>query len=338
MLKLPGEDQFILFGKESEIKPYLKEGHFQLRAWNANPYNPFSLRFHPVNQLAIELFHCPHYNLPLGIKCPSIVTVHDLIPLVRPDLLPDRKAHWYASWMLPHAARRAVHILTVSEYTKQDIVRCLKIPDSKVTVIYNGVGEAFRLLTKDEKEAFRLSRGLPNRFVLFVGLLKPHKNIVRLLQAFGSLRVKGLTLLLVGRRDRRYHELNRALSNGPLNRNVIHLSHFSYEDLPLLYNTAECLVLPSLYEGFGLPVLEAMACGTPVVCSQATSLPEVVRDAAFMVDPLSVDSIKEGIERGLRDDSYRSEKIKRGFVRAKQFRWQDTAAKTFKAYHEAANQ
>jgi len=337
LLSLPGPERFILFGKPKEMASHLKAGRTEVVPWEVGPYNPLSLLWHPIPKGRVEVFHCPHYNLPFHIRTASVVTIHDLIHLVRPDLLSDHRAHLYASWLLPGVVRRTEHFLTDSEYSKGDIINHLRVPEEKISVIYPGVREGFRPYLRDEVECFRRSRGLPQRFALYVGLLKPHKNIIRLLQAFSSLKEEGLSLLLVGRRDRRYRELNRALANDSLCPNVVLLPSFPFEELPLLYNAAECLALPSLYEGFGLPALEAMACGTPVVCSHATSLPEVVGDAAVLVDPLSVRSLAEGMQNILGDSTLRSELRRKGLERAKQFRWQDSAAKTLKVYREVAN-
>jgi glycosyltransferase involved in cell wall biosynthesis len=337
LLVLPGDEDYILFGKDAEVKGFLGGGRYKVTTWKAGPYDPLPLLMHPIKKSNVNVFHCPHYNLPFGIRQPCVVTIHDLIHLVCPDLLTDRRAYWYASWMLPSATRRAAQILTVSEYSKQDILSHLQVPEGKVTVIYHGVSAAFHPLSESEVEAYRLSRGLPKRFILFVGLLKPHKNIVPLVQAFNALPDKDLHLVLVGRRDKGYRSLNRTLANESLSQRIILYPGWGYEELPLLYNAAECLVLPSLYEGFGLPVLEAMACGTPVVCSQTTSLPEVVGDAAQLVDPLSVESIREAMNRILMDSSLRAEMSRKGLERAKRFRWQDTAARTLKVYHEVAN-
>lgn len=336
LLDLPGEEDYLLFGKDAEVQGILRGGRYRGITWKAGPYDPLSLLINPIKKSNVDVFHCPHYNMPFGIKQPSVITIHDLIHLVCPDLLTDRRAHWYASWMLPSAARRAAHILTVSEYSKQEILRHLKVPETKVTVIYHGVEEAFHPLSKVEVESYRVAHRLPERFLLYVGLLKPHKNVVRLLQAFSALHLDGVSLLLVGKRDSRYRELDMILEKEALHQNVIFLSSIPFEELPLLYNAAESLILPSLYEGFGLPALEAMACGTPVVCSQATSLPEVVGDAAVLADPLSVRSIAEGMQKSLGDSALRSELRRKGLERAKQFRWQDSAAKTLSVYHEVA--
>ena len=336
LLSLSGKESYVLFGKDEETRGYLRDGKSQTLTWNAGPYDPFSPWLHPMKGRNLDLFHCPHYNLPYGIKGPSVITIHDLIHLVCPDLLTDRRAHWYASWMLPSAARRATHILTVSEYSKQEILRHLKVSEIKVTVIYHGVEEAFHPLSKVEVESFRVAHRLPERFLLYVGMLKPHKNIVRLVQAFSCLNLDGVSLLLVGKRDSRYRELDMILEEEALHKNIIFLSSIPFEELPLIYNAAESLILPSLYEGFGLPALEAMACGTPVVCSQAASLPEVVGDAAVLADPLSVRSIVEGMKKSLEDSALRSELRRKGLERAKQFRWRDSAAKTLSVYHEVA--
>lgn len=342
LLSLPGEEQYLLFGKLKEIKRYLKEGKVRAVSWDSGPYNLFSLWLNPVIRRGFDLFHCPHYNLPFKIDKPCVVTIHDLIHFVRSDLLTNNIAHLYASWLLPRVVLKAWHIITVSEYSRQDIIRYLKVRENRISKIYHGVGEEFHPIPVKNVESFRASHGLPARFILFVGLLKPHKNIVKLIKAFSLVLHKHkdeeICLLLVGRRDERYSDLSKILRQKEFTRNVIHISQISYEDLPFLYNAAEILVLPSLYEGFGLPALEAMACGTPVVCSNATSLPEVVGDAAFMVDPHSAESIGYGIEKVLTDSLLRTTLRQNGLKRASLFQWQDAALKTLALYRKIVKQ
>ncbi len=334
---LPGEEDYLLFGKDAEVQGILRGGRYRGVTWKAGPYDPVSLFINPIKKLNVDVYHCPHYNMPFGIKRPSVITIHDLIHLVCPDLLTDRRAHWYASWMLPSAAHRASHIITVSEYSKHEILQHLKVPETKVTVIYHGVEEAFHPLSKVEVESYRIARRLPERFLLYVGLLKPHKNVVRLLKAFSALHLDGVSLLLVGKRDSRYRELDMILEKEAFRQNVIFQSPIPFEELPLLYNAAESLALPSLYEGFGLPALEAMACGTPVVCSQTTSLPEVVGDSAVLVDPFSAESISRGMKMILTDSTLRDRLRRKGIERVKSFRWSDAATRTLRIYRDLVN-
>ena len=287
-----------------------------------------------------DVFHSPHYVLPPATLCRSVVTIHDCIHLMFPQYLPGRAAYAYARASMWAAARRSHRILTVSEASKRDIIRFFNVPPEKVVVVYNSIDERFRTSPpEDDIERVRERYQLQHGFVLYVGNIKPHKNLVRLIEAFDLLRQRGfddMKLLIIGDEISKLPALRRAVHAHKLHKHVRFLGYLPDETLAILYRLAAVFVFPSLYEGFGLPPLEAMASGTPVVTSNVSSLPEVTGDAAVLVDPYKVESIVEGIERVLTDEALRERLRTRGIARAREFSWEQSVARTRELYLEVA--
>lgn len=286
------------------------------------------------------LFHAPHYVLPPLAPCRSIVTIHDCIHLRFPQYLPNRLAHAYARAQLWAATRRASRILTVSESSKQDILQFCRVPEAKVTVIYNAIDERFSVEpTESEMVRVRERYQLPERFVMYAGNVKPHKNLERLIDAFVLLRRGGLSdlgLLITGSEISRYTKLRRAVHRCNLHKHVRFLGYQPEETLAVLYRLADVFVFPSLCEGFGLPPLEAMASGTPVVASNVSSLPEVLGDAAVLIDPYNPESLADGMRRVIENEDLRASLCTRGFVRAQEFSWEQSVKRTRQIYEEVA--
>ena len=287
-----------------------------------------------------DVFHAPHYVLPTAVGCRSIVTIHDCIHLMFPQYLPGRMAYAYAKASMWSAARRSNRILTVSEASKRDIIRCFHVPAEKIVVVYNAIDERFRVTPTDEAvERVRQRYQLDRRFVLYAGNIKPHKNLVRLIEAFADLRRRGfddVTLLIIGDEISKLPALRRAVHSHKLHKHVRFLGYLPDEMLAILYRLAAVFVFPSLYEGFGLPPLEAMASGTPVVTSSVSSMPEVTGGAAVLVDPYDVDSIRHGIERVLTDPVLCEELRAKGIARSLEFSWEASVARTREIYEEVA--
>jgi glycosyltransferase involved in cell wall biosynthesis len=261
-----------------------------------------------------------------------------------PQYLPNRAAYAYAKTTMWNAARKAHCILTVSEASKRDILHFFPaVPPEKVEVVYNAIDERFWNVPDEEqvsrvRERFQLA----HRFVLYVGNIKPHKNLVRLIEAFALLRRQAgfddLKLLIIGDEISKLPALRRAVHSHKLHKEVRFLGYVSDETLAILYRLASVFVFPSMYEGFGLPPLEAMASGAPVVTSNVSSLPEVAGDAALLVDPNSVDSIADGVRRVLSDTQLAQELRKRGLVRAREFSWERSVARTHDIYCAVAGE
>ena len=287
----------------------------------------------------IDLFHAPHYVLPPAIHCRSVVTIHDCIHLMFPQYLPGRLAYVYAKLQLWTAAHRSDRILTVSEASKLDILRRFRVPADKITVVYNAIDERLTVQPTDEDvERVRARYQLKDPFALYVGNIKPHKNLERLIEAFHALRqesaFEALKLVIIGDEISKYQGLRRAVHSHKLHKHVRFLGFVPLETLSVLYRLASVFVFPSLYEGFGLPPLEAMYFGTPVVTSNVSSLPEVVGDAAVLVDPYSSASIADGMRRALTDDDLRAWLRTRGMARAREYSWEQSVKSIREVYRE----
>jgi glycosyltransferase involved in cell wall biosynthesis len=283
-----------------------------------------------------HLLHEPHYVLPSATRCRTVVTIHDCIHLMFPQYLPGSMAHLYARAVMWSAVNRSDRILTVSEASKRDILRFFDIPPEKVAVIYNAIDERF--LGPPDLERMDLIRQryqLDYPFLLYVGNIKPHKNVERLIDAFGMVRAKGLDdlrLVIIGDELSKYPALRQAVHRHRLDKYVRFLGFQPYDTLAGFYRLARAFVFPSLYEGFGLPPLEAMACGTPVVTSNVSSLPEIAGNAALLVDPYDRLSIAEAILRVVSDETLRQELSERGLARARQFSWSQSVAAIHRIY------
>ena len=286
----------------------------------------------------VSLFHAPHYTLPALTPCRSIVTIHDCIHLRFPQYLPSRLAYGYARAALWCATHRSDCVLTVSEASKRDILSFFDVPASKVVVIPNAIDDRFwKLPPEDNTVKIRERYQLQAPFLLYAGNIKPHKNLERLLDAFYRVRQRGhndLTLLIIGDEITRYAKLRRAVHRYQLHRYVRFLGFVPDDTLQILYRLARAFVFPSLYEGFGLPPLEAMASGTPVITSNVSALPEVTGTAAVLVDPRDRDGIADGICRVLEDDVLRAELVKKGLARAREFSWDRSIRQIWKIYRE----
>jgi glycosyltransferase involved in cell wall biosynthesis len=293
-----------------------------------------------VRREQADVFHAPHYVLPPLVSCPSVVTIHDCIHLMFPQYLPNRFAYTYARAFMWTATHRSAHVLTVSEASKRDILRFYRIPPDKITVAYNAIDERFNRMPAAEdiarvKERFQLH----DPFVLYVGNIRPHKNIERLIEAFALVRTGPLAntkLLIIGDEISKYPTLRRAVHRGKLHKHVRFLGFVGGDTLAALYRLATVFAFPSLYEGFGLPPLEAMASGTPVVTSNVSSLPEVVGDAAILVDPREPTAIAHGLRRALLDPVLRAQMRERGLARAQHYSWTRTTETILRIYRETA--
>ena len=285
-----------------------------------------------------DLFHAPHYVLPQGVSCRSVVTIHDCIHLMFPQYLPNRAAYVYARGSIWNAARKSDRILTVSETSKKDLLHFFAIDPAKIEVVYNAIDERLWVPPAEEEVArVRERYQLTSRFVLYVGNIKPHKNLVRLIEAFATLRRQGLDdvkLLIIGDEISKLPALRRAVHRHKLHKDVRFLGHVRDETLAVLYRLASVFAFPSLYEGFGLPALEAMASGTPVVTSNVSSLPEIAGGAALLVDPYNIEAIADGIARVLTDDALAADLRARGPVRARDFSWDRSVGRTFEIYRQ----
>lgn len=290
----------------------------------------------------LDVIHDPNgiapFLGPRGGVC-RIVTIYDAFAYVIPDVH-NRLDNWRYRWHLPHAARRSDAIVTVSDSSRRDIIRYLGLRPEAVQITSGGVQPHFRPVTNDGQRQALLARyGIHRPYILYVGGLNARKNVGRLLEAFNGIREQypDLALVIGGKRQWRTAEIDEAFTRLALEDHVLFTGYVDDADLPALYSAAVAFVFPSLYEGFGLPPLEAMACGTPVITSNVSSLPEVVGDAALTVDPFDVPALTSAIAQLLGDDTLRASLRERGLVRAATFRWEHVARDTIAIYDRTLN-
>jgi glycosyltransferase involved in cell wall biosynthesis len=288
-----------------------------------------------LRAIGADLAHGPVFVGPLVAPCPVVVTVHDLSFLRYPYLF--RPANrLYLCLLTRLSVHRARRVIAVSAHAADETAHLLGVERAKMRVVYHGVSPLFRPLPPEEVAAFRARRGLPERFVLFVGTLEPRKNLVRLIEAFArSGADNGTALVLAGARGWYDEEVFATVERRGLSSRVHFPGYVPNDELPLWYNAAEIFAYPSLYEGFGLPVLEAQACGTPVLTSSVSALPEAAGDGALLVDPTDVEAIADGLHRLLTDATLRGVLRQRGLEHAAWFSWPRTAAETVAVYQEA---
>jgi glycosyltransferase involved in cell wall biosynthesis len=287
-----------------------------------------------------HLFHSPHYVLSPLVPCKSVVTIHDCIHLRFPQYLPNRLGYAYARSFLWIATHRSNRVLTVSEASKRDILEYFSVRPEKIDVIYNGIDERFSQPPLEEDVSrVRERYQLDDPFILYAGNIKPHKNLGRLIEAFHILRQDStefdeVKLVIIGDEIAKYAALRHAVHRHKLHKYVRFFGFVPSRTLAILYRLAAVFVFPSLYEGFGLPPLEAMASGTPVITSNVSSLPEVVGDAAVLIDPLQPEAIADALRRVLSDAALREDLRHRGLERARHFSWDRSIRRVREIYGE----
>jgi glycosyltransferase involved in cell wall biosynthesis len=333
VLLCPASDADALSALGPRFRPHVvRAGNYSAREQWAVPWS--------LARTRVDLFHAPHYVVSPFTPCPFVVTIHDCIHLRFPQYLPSRAALTYARRIMRSAARRAARVLTVSQASKDDILHYLDVPGDKVEVIYNApdprlAGEP----TVDEVAHVRERFQLNAPFILYTGNIKPHKNVDRLIEAFSLLRAQGRTdckLLIIGDEISKYPNLRRLVHKHQLHAHVRFLGFVPDATLAVLYRLAAVFVFPSLYEGFGLPPLEAMAAGAPVITSNVSSLPEVVGDAALLIDPTDPPAIADAMNRVLTDPALRDDLVRRGRARVQAFSWSRSVARIREVYGEVA--
>ncbi len=333
--KRTAEELWVLHSRKA---PRLKlpSGVRQARLWTPSHhrFESAALRAELLGK-RLALLHSPDFIPPFGGRFRSIITIHDLNFIHFPQFLTPASARYYGQ--IHRAVRRADHILTDSHWTRQDVITALGVSPERVTTVHLAANPVYRPIT-DHQEVRRTvsGYGLPSDFIIFVGTLEPRKNVSTLLKAFHRLREQGykLHLAIVGRKGWLYEDIFSTLTQLKLADYVHFLENTPNEDLARLYNAAQCLALPSYYEGFGLPPLEAMACGTPVVVSNRASLPEVVGDAGLLIDPDRPEELSAALVRVLDDGELRATLHRRGLKRASEFSWARAAHETLSVYEQ----
>jgi glycosyltransferase involved in cell wall biosynthesis len=288
-----------------------------------------------------DLYHEPNY-VPLPFPGPLVITVCDLSVLTYPESHPPQRVAWFARGFLP-AVKRARRLLTISHYVKQEIVDRLQVDPARIDVTHLAADERFLPVPPETIERVLSARGLPRRYLLTVGTVEPRKNLPTLLRAYARLPAslqEEHPLVVVGMQgwvgdSTHYRDIAALAQQLRLTDRVVFAGYVPDEDLPAIYRGATAFVFPSLYEGFGLPPLEAMACGTPVVCSNAASLPEVVGEAGLLVEPTDVQGFAAAMERVISSQELRSDLSAQALVRARQFSWDGCARGTLATYRAA---
>jgi glycosyltransferase involved in cell wall biosynthesis len=285
----------------------------------------------------VDLLHGTVNVVPFLFHRPTVLTVHDLSFLRLPGQFPPLKAR-YLKAAVELSTRRATHVIAVSQHTRRDLIELLALPEERITVVYSGASPDFRPLPAVEGEAFRRVHFEGRPLILHVGTLQPRKNIDVLIRAFGAVRRRAQiphVLALVGARGWMYQDLFALVEREALTDHVRFVDFVPSHQLPLWYNSADLFAYPSAYEGFGLPVLEAMACGVPVVTSASSSLAELAGDAGITVPPGSQEALELALMRVLDDKSLRLQLRAKGLVRASAFSWARTASDTVSVYEQA---
>ena len=282
---------------------------------------------------SIDLFHATDHLLPRLSQVKTVFTLHDLIFRFYPEMHKPLN-RWFLTLMMPRFLQAADAVVAVSGCTKRDAVQTYGLDEAKIRVIYEGVNSRFRTRPRDVISAVRHQYGLPERYILSVGTIEPRKNLTSLLEAYRELTDGGseFKLVIVGKKGWLYEGFFRKLRELGLKNEVIFPGFVPDEDLPAVYSAADLFVFPSLYEGFGLPVLEAMACGVPVITSNTSSLPEVTGEAALLVDPKSVEALTRAITDVLENKELRDELRVKGPRQAAKFTWEKAAHQTADVY------
>lgn len=311
-------------------------GRFELVTDASPKYSPQELLLLPIKMARqrLDLFHAPHYTLPPIRPCKGIVTIHDVTHLRFPEYLRHPAMYYYAKGMMWAAAKSAKAILTVSECSKQDIIRYLGVPPEKIEVIHNGLTPMPP--TQKRRDDLVAQFGLRQPYLLYLGNFLPHKNAATLIQALGLLKRRDAgfpyQLVLAGKHDRLREQLLAQIQQAQLERDVILTGFIDSEWAAALYRHADMFVYPSKYEGFGLQALEAMACDVPVIIAEAGALPEVAGEAALRFDPNSAEQLAERILELFSTPTLRETLIQRGRQQIQKFSWREMARKTAAAY------
>jgi glycosyltransferase involved in cell wall biosynthesis len=294
---------------------------------------PIELRRRPVDLLHVQ------FTAPPFAPCAVVATIHDLAFEHLPETF-NRRSWMQLRLTVRRTARTAAHIITPSEFSRRDLIETYNVAPERISVTLEAAAPHFRPASEEAIGVVKRRYGIGGDYVLAVGSIQPRKNLVRLVRAYSDLRrsrsqAKLPQLVLVGKRAWLYGETLRAVEQSGVASDVIFTGYVPEQDLPALYTGALCFVYPSYFEGFGLPPLEAMSCGAPVVAGNLTSLPEVVGDAGLLVDPFDTDAIGAGIASLIEDEALRARLRRRGLERAALFDWRETARRTLQVYEQA---
>jgi glycosyltransferase involved in cell wall biosynthesis len=340
LASLDRENEYYLFQSRKDRTRLVRAPNFHRRILFTPSHHRFERLAMSAEMLphGLDVFHSPDFIPPRKMLAPNVITVHDLAFLLYPRFLTSDAARYYGQ--IDHASRSAAHIIAVSQSTKRDITRLLGVPDDRVSVIYEAANTSAQQIDPAVAQRHVQDKyGIGERFILFVSTVEPRKNLPTLLAAYSKLLDAYKTsaqLVIAGHKGWLTEEVDQAVSRYKLADRVCFLGTVPNEELAYLYNAARVFALPSLYEGFGLPPLEAMASGTPVIVSNVSSLPEVVGDAGLLIDPNDVEAWAVALHRVLTEDALHDEMAAKGLKRAQHFSWERAARETLGVYRKVA--
>lgn len=344
LLKVDQKNDYVLFFDSA-----MKDTSLYHRENSYPRYFPFSQyrRFLPftyshilisgaINKENLDLYHAPANTIPLGYNRPSVVTVHDLAIYQNPSWFPSQV--FSTRLLVPKTLRRARSIIAVSESTAEDLRELFNVPNDKLEVIYEGVD----IIPNENEEVIDVKKkyNLPDKYLCFVGTLEPRKNLIRLIQAYADLKAKDdrlsdIPIILAGRKGWQAEDIFKTIAELKLGKSIRDIGYVTKNEKLDLIKQAAAFVFPSSYEGFGLPVLEAMALGTPVLTSNLSSLPEIAGNAAYQINPEDTYAIAEGLQQILFNDELRKKLREKGPIQAKKFTWEKVALRTIALYEKA---
>lgn len=337
--KIDEKNSYQIYLKEKPLDDFPKEG----KRWQNRVIFPkkFSTQIGLPLQLYLrtprpDIFFTPGHYAPRFSPVPTVISILDISYLLFPEYFKKSDLAQLTSWS-KYSIKNAKRILTISEATKKDIVKFYGVDQDKIIVTYPGIN----LFSEDiNREIVFKKYHLNKKYILYVGTLQPRKNIIRLIESYRKLDTNEINLVIVGKKGWLYDEIFQKVEEHSLVNKVTFLDYVTREELGVLYKNAQCLILPSLYEGFGIPVVEAMSQGIPVVVSNISSLPEIAGDAGILVDPYEIDSIVQGLKKAINlDQNERKSIIDKGLKRVKLFSWEKCAKETLKVlqevYHES---
>lgn len=340
LLKLDKKNQYVLFFdyRVKDTSPF-KQKNVVIKYFPFSQYKkflPFSYSHMLISAFLIrenlDLYHSPANVIPYAYNKPSVVTVHDLAIYKHPKFFPSGQK-FSTKFLVPKSLKKTKKIIAVSETTKKDIVKLFKIPAAKIKVIYEGfAGDKVKVAEAATLKKYKLA----SPYILFVGTIEPRKNLVGLIQAFAEVnkdrRLKNYQLILAGAEGWKDEKVFKTIQDLKLGMKIKYLGYVSHDDKLNLMRRATCFVFPSFYEGFGLPVLEAMAIGTPVITSNLSSLPEVAGQAAILVNPAKKEEITKALKKVLGNEHLRQQMSNNGREQARKFSWSKCVQETLKVY------
>jgi glycosyltransferase involved in cell wall biosynthesis len=334
-------NRYTIFGRTGVNDVLPNVSNYQIDTFSALTYadwEQIGLR-RKIRSQKVDLLHCTANTAPLSVAVPFVVTIHDIIYLEQVDFKGSayqNLGNLYRRFIVPRIAKKATLVLTVSEFERENIIKKLRLPAGKVKVLYNGVAPQFNnQYSRDTVEEFRRKYNLPSDFIMFLGNTAPKKNTLNVIKAYVEYcraSKETIPMVLLDYKKEFVTKILDELGQPALLSQFVFPGYVPYSEIALMYNAASLFLYPSLRESFGLPILEAMACGVPVITSNTSSMPEVAGDAAEIIDPFNFKDLAGGICKLIGDQNMRSEYSRRGLERAKRFTWRKSAEQLLSIY------